>query len=283
MAVKGPVRISQKIIVPLCMVMITAALLAFFERLPVRGPKARVFTTSRMPTGEHFFTYRQRTAPMWAYRSLHAVPAIIWSVGMPLQHVDSLRRKWPALHRSAGYVLLSISLLLSITGAWLFIAKHAYSHENLLHLHNLNGLSPVPWPTFEVTTWLVVPFYWLTMYKTAATARARDFARHRRWAVMHTIWASVISIERASLILLYAVGVAMALLPQAVVHDFFGVGYTVEEMAEAELSVFAFANIIALATALLWLRYEFGRAGGSETAGEKAPVPAENKRVKKGK
>ncbi|TQV91272.1 Fungal transcriptional regulatory protein [Cordyceps javanica] len=263
MAVRAPVRISQKIMVPLSAIMVVAAGLAYFDGaiVLVTGDNARLFTTSRMPTGEHFLTYRQRTAPLWVYRGLHALPAIIWSIGMPLQHVDSLRKKWPALHRVAGYTLLSISLLLSITGYWFFISKHAYSHQNLFHLHSFNGLSPVPWPTFAVSTSLVGPFYWLTMYKTAATARARDFARHRKWAVLHTLCASVISAERLSLVILYAVGFALTLLPQAAVHDFFGVGYTVKEIAEAELSLFALGNVLALVMVLSWLYYDFGRAG----------------------
>lgn len=216
---------------------------------------------AEVQTGEHFISYRQRTAPMWVYRGLHAIPAIIWSIGMPLQHVDGLRKKWPVLHRTAGYVLLSLSLLLSITGYWFFISKNAYSHDNAFHMHNFNGLSPIPWPTFELSTWILAPFYWLTMYKTALTARTKNFVQHRKWAVLHTISASVIAAERLGLVTLYAIGFSMTLLPQAVVHDFFGVGYTVEEIAEAELSVFAFANVLALVFVLSWLYYEFGRAG----------------------
>ncbi|OAR03129.1 hypothetical protein LLEC1_05511 [Akanthomyces lecanii] len=263
MAVKAPVQISQKVIIPLSALMIGAALLSFFDLGAVLdvGTTAKLFTTSRMPTGEHFLSYRQRTAPMWVYRGLHAVPAVIWSIGMPLQHVDGLRKKWPVLHRTAGYVLLSLSLLLSITGYWFFISKNAYSHDDFFHMHSFNGSSPIPWPTFEFSTWLLAPFYWLTMYKTAMTARAKNFVQHRKWAVLHTMSASVIAAERLGLVTLYAIGFGMALLPQAVVHDVFGVGYTVEEMAEAELGVFAFANVLAFAFVLSWLYYEFRRAG----------------------
>lgn len=180
---------------------------------------------------------------------------------MPLQHVDSLRKKFPAFHRGAGYIVLSISLLLSITGYWFFISKNAYTHGNAFHLHNINGLAPIPWPTFELGTWLIAPFYWHTMYKTAVTARARNFVQHRKWAVLHTICACVISAERLGIIILYAIGFALSTLPQEKVHEFFGVGNTIEDIAEAELSVFAFANIIALVVILSWLAYEFGRAG----------------------
>ncbi|KAM3431668.1 hypothetical protein MY4824_006978 [Beauveria thailandica] len=219
---------------------------------------------------------------MWVYRGLHALPAAIWSIGMPLQHVDSLRKKWPVLHRSAGYVLLSISLLLSITGYWFFISKHAYSHENPFHLHRFKGLPLIAWPTFEATTWLVAPFYWLTMYKTATTARAKDFVQHRKWAVLHTLSASVITAERLSIVTLNAIGMALSLLPQKVVHEFFGVGYTIPEIAEAELTVFAFANVLAFIFVLSWLYYEFSRAGYfARKGGVRPSAVIQAKRTKK--
>ncbi|OAA39016.1 hypothetical protein BBO_06869 [Beauveria brongniartii RCEF 3172] len=283
-ASKSPVKISQKVMVPLCALMIVFATIIFFEDPPLLATNevSRLFTRNRMPTGEHFFTYRQATAPMWVYRGLHALPAIIWSIGMPLQHVDSLRKKWPVLHRSAGYVLLSISLLLSITGYWFFISKNAYTHENPFHLHKFKGLPLIAWPTFEVTTWFLAPTYWLTMYKTATTARAKDFVRHRKWAVLHTLSASVISAERLSIVTLNAIGMTMSLLPQKMVHEFFGVGYTIPEIAEAELSVFAFANVLAFIFVLSWLYYEFARAGYFERKGVVRPSTViETKSTKK--
>ncbi|KAM3476527.1 hypothetical protein MY8738_006898 [Beauveria namnaoensis] len=266
---KSPVKISQKVMVPLCALMLVFATVIFIEDPSfVRAKEtSRLFTKNRVPTGQQFFTYRQATAPMWVYRGLHAFPAAIWSIGMPLQHVDSLRKKWPVLHRSAGYVLLSISLLLSITGYWFFISKHAYSHENPFHLHSFKGLPLLAWPTFEVTTWSLAPFYWLTMYKTATTARAKNFVQHRKWAVLHTLSASVITAERLSIVTLNAIGMTMSLLPQKVVHEFFGVGYTIAEIAEAELSAFAFANVLAFLFVVSWLYYEFSRAGYFERKG----------------
>ncbi|KAM3458289.1 hypothetical protein MY3296_000495 [Beauveria thailandica] len=284
-ASKPPVKISQKVMVPLCALMMVFAAVIFFEDLPSlleTKETPRLFTRNRMPTGEHFFTYRQATAPMWVYRGLHALPAAIWSIGMPLQHVDSLRKKWPVLHRSAGYVLLSISLLLSITGYWFFISKHAYSHENPFHLHRFKGLPLIAWPTFEATTWLVAPFYWLTMYKTATTARAKDFVQHRKWAVLHTLSASVITAERLSIVTLNAIGMTLSLLPQKVVHEFFGVGYTIPEIAEAELTVFAFANVLAFIFVLSWLYYEFSRAGYfARKGGDRPSAVIQAKRTKK--
>lgn len=180
---------------------------------------------------------------------------------MPLQHVESLRKRWPALHRTAGYFILSLSLLLSMSGYWFFFSDNAYTHKNVFHMHNFKGLGRISWPTFELTLWVIAPFYWLTIYKAAVTARAKDFVRHRKWAVLHTICASFISVERVTLVSLYGIGYGLSFLPQDRVHEFFGVGHAVEDMVEAELAVFALANVLAHAVILSWLAYEFGRVG----------------------
>ncbi|OAA43933.1 hypothetical protein BBO_04289 [Beauveria brongniartii RCEF 3172] len=180
---------------------------------------------------------------------------------MPLQHVETLRRRWPILHRTAGYAILSLSLVLSMSGYWFFISKTAYTHDNVFHMHTLKGIGPIRWPTFELTLWVLAPFYWLTTYKAAVTARAKNFVQHRKWAVLHTICASFISVERVTLSLLYGIGYALSLLPQDKVHEFFGVGHTAQDMYEAELGVFAFANTLSYAVILSWLAVECGRAG----------------------
>lgn len=198
---------------------------------------------------------------MWVYKGLHVVPAVLWSIAMPLQHIDSLRKKWPALHRTAGYFILSLSLLLSITGYWFFFSDNAYTHKDVFHMHHFPGLGAIRWPTFELSLWVLAPFYWLTIYKAAVTARAKDFVRHRKWAVLHTLAASIISVERFAIISLYAVGYALSVLPQDKVHEFFGVGHTLEDMADAELSVFALGNVLAYIVVLSWTAYLCGRAG----------------------
>lgn len=181
---------------------------------------------------------------------------------MPLQHVESLRKRWPALHRTAGYFILSLSLLLSMSGYWFFFSDNAYAHKNVFHMHNPKGLGRISWPTFELSLWMIAPFYWLTIFKAAAvTARAKDFVRHRKWAVLHTIYASFNSVERVTLVSLYGIGYGLSFLPQDRVHEFFGVGHAVEDMMEAELAVFALANVLAHAVILSWLAYEFERAG----------------------
>ncbi|PQK17556.1 hypothetical protein BB8028_0008g00650 [Beauveria bassiana] len=264
MAAKSAWRISQKVLVPLSSLMI---IYAFFSVAGYHSPfrkngQAKLFTTSRLPSEEHFLNYRKESAPVSIYHLLHVLPAVLWSIAMPLQHVETLRKKWPLAHRAAGYAILSLSLVLSMSGYWFFLSKTAYTHANVFHMHSLKGLGPIlRWPTFELTLWVIAPFYWLTVYKTAVTARARNFAQHRKWAVLHTICASFISVERVTLSLLYGIGYALSFLPQEKVHEFFGVGHAVQDMAEAELGVFAFANTLSHAVILSWLAFECGRAG----------------------
>lgn len=199
---------------------------------------------------------------MTIYGGLHAAPAIVWSLLIPFQHVDSLRKKYPAMHRTSGYIILSISLLLSMTGYWFYFSKNAYSHANWRHMHNLNGWSSIGWPTFEASTFALAPFYWVSLYKTAVAAKDKDFVRHRKWAVLHTMFASIISLERVGIVILYGIGFASTLFTTAAqVHEYFGIPDTLEAIAAAEMDMFAFANLIALTLLLSWMAYEFGRAG----------------------
>lgn len=292
MAATRQVHISQKVAVPLSLLMAGAAVLAFTHIPNIGGPDPPLFTTTRHPkvsnlspplsrsrykthprmltgviyftppqTGEHILSWRRLTAPPWIYQGLHAAPAILWCVMMPLQHVDRLRRRWPALHRGSGYVVLSGSLLLSATGYWL-LAKHmAHTHDNPLHVHSLSGFSPVGWPTFEATLWALGPIYLYSLVKTAATARARDLGGHRRWAVFHTMVAYVISLERLSLLLSYVAGWVLALWPKDEVHQYLGIEDTLEAKAEAERDVFALANVTAFSMVVCWALYEWGSAG----------------------
>ena len=144
-----------------------------------------------------------------------------------------------------------------MTGYWFYISKNAYSHGDWFHLHDLNGWSLIGWPTFEATTFCLAPVYWLTMYKTAATARSKNFDSHRKWAVLHTMAASAISLERIGLVILHTVGYILTLFPSQSVHEFLNLLDTNDALAAAEQDMFAFANVIALMLLLSWVLYEF--------------------------
>lgn len=216
---------------------------------------------------------------MWVYNGLHSAPAIVWSVLMPLQHSGRFRGRWPAFHRASGYLILSLSLLLSMTGYWFFFSKNAYSHPNVFHRHNFRPAIPIDWPTFELSTYFLAPFYWATMYKTAVSARGKDFASHRKWAVLHTIFASVISLQRLSVTILYVAGYILTYLPEEKVYDFLQVSRTTDSIAEAELSLFAFSNIMAVVLLLIWVLYELGQAGYLASVWHDSPLKRSSMRT----
>ena len=73
--------------------------------------------------------------------------------------------------------------------------------------------------------------------------------------------ASVISLERVGLVILYTVGYTLTLFPRESVHEFFNVADTNDAMAAAELDMFAFANVIGFVLLLTWAFYEFKGVG----------------------
>ncbi len=283
---RRPLRLSAKVTVPLSIIMVTFACLALVPHVP-RSLEPPLFTSTRvaevrrqlppllpghqkpttnsarLQTGNHFMEVRQKEAPAWLYQGLHALPAILWSVAMPFQHIASLRRKFPAFHRRTGYFVLTGSLGLSLTGYTLLVRDIAHSHEDPWHLHDFNGVSPVGWPTFEASLWALGPVYLLTLYKTAATARRRDLKAHERWAAAHTISAYVISLERLFIALSYVVGFVLATRvdKEWLLKALNDLPDTVAAKAELEMDMFALANVGAFLMAFCWAGYAWTQAG----------------------
>lgn len=195
------------------------------------------------------------------YRYLHAVPAAIWSCLMPLQHIDAFRKRWPLLHRFNGYMTASGSLLFSITGSWLLAKKVTHSHENIFHLHRFPGQIPVVWPTFDLATWSLNFPYLVSLFYTIKTARAKQFQRHRQWAVFHSGVAYLISVERLLLVSSYALGWIAAALTGNQLHQFFLAEDTMLAKAELELDMLALINVLALFAVGSWLVNEWRQAG----------------------
>lgn len=153
--------------------------------------------------------------------------------------------------------------MLSLTGYTLLVRNIAHSHADPWHMYDLNGLSPIPWPTFEATLWALGPAYLLTLFKTAASARRRDFRAHERWAVLHTISAYIISLERLVVLASYLVGFSLAagMDKEWLLKKLNNLPDTVAAKAEVEMDVFALASVLALFMAGLWLVYVWVEAG----------------------
>ncbi|KAL2782842.1 hypothetical protein BJX66DRAFT_345473 [Aspergillus keveii] len=268
MALPYQMRASMKYLIPLSAVMLLLAIMGF-TGVPnvIWGPDSPVFTSTRQwTTGEHLLNWRLRNAPLWLYQGLHAAPAITWSLLMPLQHIDRFRQYWPTFHRRNGYVVLSISLLLSMTGYLMIGKRVAHTHENIFHFHNLSGLLPIGWPSFELSLICWGPIYLYSLFRTIQTAKTKDIATHRKWAVTHTISAYAISLERVSLGVIYIAGWALAIFPKNAVHRFLRIEDTISAKASLELDTFALANIMGFSIAIWWAVNEWRRAQQSTTS-----------------
>jgi uncharacterized membrane protein len=106
--------------------------------------------------------YEFRGSPVT--RAAHMAPGLLWMVFAPLQFVESIRRKMPAVHRWVGRVVVAISLILIPTGL-VFAALHPF-------VGAFEELAPI---CFYTTIYIVA------VTKGVASARRKDFVRHREW------------------------------------------------------------------------------------------------------
>lgn len=202
---------------------------------------------------------------MWIYIGLHAVPAIVWSILIPLQHIEAIRRRWILLHRLSGYVVLTASFILGVVGLYFTLADMSYTHKDIWHVHGITWkgyyVLPFVWPTFSVGGWVFAVPYFVTLVQTFRTVRAGDIAAHRRWAVMHSIWAYAIAINRVYVTLIVVGARLLPLLPRKAQDDWLQLPHDQAGMAAVETSTFAAAAWYAYATSGVWAAYELKRAG----------------------
>ena len=105
--------------------------------------------------------------------ALHVLAAaVITSAGL-LQLVPAVRRRWPLVHRWSGRLFLSMALILSFGGLWLVWVRGSYMTIPGAIAVSMDGVL-ILW--FAAMAWI--------------TARGRNFAAHRRWALRTFIVAS---------------------------------------------------------------------------------------------
>ena len=105
------------------------------------------------------------------------------------QLVPALRRRWPTLHRWNGRVFLSVALVVTLTGFYLVWVRGSQLGPASNLSISLNGLLIV---VFALLAW--------------RSARARDFAAHRRHALrayllVNGVWFLRIGIMLTGLVL----------------------------------------------------------------------------------
>ncbi|UZJ54691.1 hypothetical protein CBS101457_004011 [Exobasidium rhododendri] len=253
-------QINPRTTVPLSILMIVFALYlpaSKFLRpsiLDVKGDP--VFTNWRRANGEVFLAHRLDTAPIH-YGLLHIVPAVVWSLFMPLQYWDTLRKSRPDLHRLCGYVVFSCSFILSVSGA-MFIPRNLSWSEPFFHLHHVFGLPVLP--TFDAFLLIFAfPLLLLTLVRALYLARNKRYAEHRRWAVYHGISGYVISIQRAWMLIVNACGHFIqqsSFLRRLLSIDEFS---SMASISRAEKSAFAFTTWAAGLTCAVWFVYLYRR------------------------
>jgi hypothetical protein len=98
--------------------------------------------------------------------------ALITTCGL-LQLVPAIRQNWPMLHRWSGRLFLATALVLSLGGLWLVWLRGSYLTVPGAIAISIDGLLIL---SFAAMAWV--------------TARQRNYAAHRRWALRTFIVAS---------------------------------------------------------------------------------------------
>jgi hypothetical protein len=105
--------------------------------------------------------------------ALHVLAAAAMTLAGLVQLVPAVRSHWPRLHRWSGWVFLTLAALLALGGLWLVWVRGSYlTLTGAIAISMDAGL--ILW--FGAMAW--------------RTARKRNFAAHRRWALRTFIVSS---------------------------------------------------------------------------------------------
>lgn len=108
---------------------------------------------------------------------LHAVSGVVALVLTPLQFVQAIRRKWPAVHRLTGYLSLSACAVGAPAGLMLAVGTTAGQVAAVGF-----AIPALLWPTFAWLGW--------------RAAVERRFDAHRRWMLrLYAIVATAITLR----------------------------------------------------------------------------------------
>lgn len=105
--------------------------------------------------------------------ALHVLVAAVMTLLGLVQLVPAIRSRWPIVHRWSGRLFLLAATILSLGGLWLVWVRGTYLSLNGAAAITLDGLLIMG---FAAMAW--------------STARSRQFAAHRRWALRTFIVAS---------------------------------------------------------------------------------------------
>ena len=164
----------------------------------------------------------------------HVLVAAIVTLGGPLQFIASVRARWPWLHRWNGRVYLATAVIAAVTGV---VMKFGGDSEG----------DPAQGAAILFNAVVIVAFAGLALRH----ARARDIARHRRWAMRLFLVVSGVWFFRVGLMFWILVNGGP-------------VGFDAKSFTGPALVVIAWLQtLLPLAVHALWLRV---RDGSNATA-----------------
>jgi len=119
--------------------------------------------------------YNSKPVPML----LHVAPGTVFLLLAPLQLVARVRQRWPALHRSSGYLLLVLAVPFALTGFYIAVVDPFFG----------------PWGSAAAL--LGGALFVNAGVRAYAAIRRGDVARHRAWMLRFLAVAYGIALMRA--------------------------------------------------------------------------------------
>lgn len=132
----------------------------------------------------------------------HVMMAAVITFGGTVQLVPQIRARWPAVHRWTGRAFLTTAMAASLAGLYMTWARHT---------GNAVGSTAI-----SIDAALILLFSTLAW----RTARARDFASHRRWAMRAFLVANGVWFLRVGLAP-FAMAVKLLHGPRELIGTFF--------------------------------------------------------------
>jgi len=145
----------------------------------------------------------------------HILPAMLFMLLGPLQLVRSLRSKYPRFHRWSGWIFLTASAVVGVTGLTLAFGK------------TIGGVDE------KAAITLFGSFFLIALGQGLRHALRREFAQHREWMIRGYAIGLAVATIRPIMGTFFAVAVMRGHKPEP--HEFFGtafwIGFTLQMMA----------------------------------------------------
>jgi hypothetical protein len=231
--------------VPLSVLLIVTAVSLLAPAPPLAVTRdAPAFQTLREADGSLFATNHMDKGPL-LYAWLHSLPAAIWCVCMPLQHIKSIRNSNMNVHRWSGRLAVACTLLISLTG-FMFSFNGMCMSADLWFVHKVRlgsdpktAITVLAWPSTHLWIRLFAPTLALPAYMTYHYAYKRDIVKHQRWAEICTFVGYVVPLERLVFFTIVGLAYILPFLPKST-RAFWQIPESFWDKHQAEKAAFSF-------------------------------------------